>query len=163
MYVPDVTTVIGEAAVFRDLDAGHAPRPEHSDIIRSAGAAGLLMRFSRPSMVGVALHALHHPPRPPSPGAVMQASVTLRILRRPSGTWSYLYEGLNVWLGAPGVMLMLLTDRQALVVLSGIIAGLYRFQHRIDLSRRIDALLLFSQHHQALPDLPPLLLCFLLF
>ena len=71
MYVPDVTTVIGEAAVFRDLDAGHAPRPEHSDIIRSAGAAGLLMRFSRPSMVGVALHALHHVPRPASPGAVI--------------------------------------------------------------------------------------------
>lgn len=71
VYVPDVTTVVGEAAVFRDLDAGHAPRPEHSDIIRSAGAAGLLMRFSRPSMVGVALHALHHLPRPASPGATI--------------------------------------------------------------------------------------------
>ncbi|KAL3149964.1 hypothetical protein ABBQ38_013324 [Trebouxia sp. C0009 RCD-2024] len=68
VYVPDVTTLAGEAAVFRDLDDGHAPRPEHSDIIRSAGAAGLLMRFSRPSMVGVVLQALHLPPRPASPG-----------------------------------------------------------------------------------------------
>ncbi|KAL3143978.1 hypothetical protein ABBQ32_003788 [Trebouxia sp. C0010 RCD-2024] len=68
VYVPDVTTLAGEAAVFRDLDVGHAPRPEHSDIIRSAAAAGLLMRFSRPSMVGVVLQALHLAPRPASPG-----------------------------------------------------------------------------------------------
>ena len=58
VHVPEVTTVGGEAAVFRDLDVGHAPRPEHSDIIRSAGGAGLLMRFSRPAMVPDVLHAL---------------------------------------------------------------------------------------------------------
>ena len=69
VYVPEVTTLAGEAAVFRDLDEGQAPRPEHSDIIRSAGAAGLLMRFSRPTMVGLVLHALQLPPRPASPGA----------------------------------------------------------------------------------------------
>ena len=77
VYVPDVTTLAGEAAVFRDLDDGHAPRPEHSDIIRSAGAAGLLMRFSRPSLVGVVLHALHLLPRPASPGAAMHTSLEL--------------------------------------------------------------------------------------
>lgn len=58
VYVPDATTVGGEAAVFRDLDMGRAPRPEHSEIIRSAGAAGLLMRFSRPAMIPDVLHAL---------------------------------------------------------------------------------------------------------
>ena len=73
MFVPDVTTIAGEGAVFRDLEDGQAPRPEHSDIIRSAGAAGLLMRFSRPSMVGVALHALEAPRRPGSPGTGMPA------------------------------------------------------------------------------------------
>ncbi len=53
-----------EAAVFRDLDEGHAPRPEHSEIIHSTGVAGLLMRFSRPAMVADVLHALVHAARP---------------------------------------------------------------------------------------------------
>jgi len=59
-----VATPGTEAAVFRDLDEGHAPRPEHSEIIHSTGVAGLLMRFSRPAMVADVLHALVHEARP---------------------------------------------------------------------------------------------------
>lgn len=62
VYVPDVTTLPGEAAVFRDLDQGHAPRPEHTAIIRSRGAAGLLMRFVRPSCIPDVLLALSQAP-----------------------------------------------------------------------------------------------------
>ena len=78
MFVPEVTTVGGEAAVFRDLDVGHAPRPEHSDIIRSAGAAGLLMRFSRPAMVPDVLQALDSPARPALPG-IQRLSISMQL------------------------------------------------------------------------------------
>lgn len=64
VYVPDVAIPGREAAVFRSLDDAHAPRPEHSEIIHSNGAAGLLMRFSRPAMVPDALHALVPSSRP---------------------------------------------------------------------------------------------------
>ncbi|KAL0049053.1 hypothetical protein WJX82_005155 [Trebouxia sp. C0006] len=64
VFVPNVATPGTEAAVFRDLDEGHAPRPEHSEIIHSTGVAGLLMRFSRPAMVADVLHALVHEARP---------------------------------------------------------------------------------------------------
>ncbi|KAL0029006.1 hypothetical protein WJX77_011645 [Trebouxia sp. C0004] len=64
VFVPNVATPGTEAAVFRDLDDGHAPRPEHSEIIHSTGVAGLLMRFSRPAMVADVLHALVHAARP---------------------------------------------------------------------------------------------------
>ncbi|DBA86312.1 TPA: hypothetical protein ACH3X2_005549 [Trebouxia sp. C0005] len=68
VFVPNVATPGTEAAVFRDLDEGHAPRPEHSEIIHSTGVAGLLMRFSRPAMVADVLHALVHAARPGFPG-----------------------------------------------------------------------------------------------
>ena len=68
VFVPDVTTMAGEAAVFRDLDQGPAPRPEHSAIIRSRGDAGLLMRFTRPSSIVTVLSALNGPDKSPLPG-----------------------------------------------------------------------------------------------
>lgn len=80
VYVPDVTTLVGEAAVFRDLDQGHAPRPEHSTIIRSRGAAGLLMRFTRPNCISDVLLALTKPPGLSSVCLLLSVCVAYPIL-----------------------------------------------------------------------------------